>query len=64
MRYVYSTILLALGAFTALSGHLISDLFGANAAAGETSHLILGFCITLFGVLMIVASLVVRQMGK
>ena len=61
MRHAYSIILLALGVMVTLSGHLISDLFAANAATGDTSHLVLGFLISLFGAFMMVASLIIWE---
>ncbi len=61
MRHAYSVILLAIGAFTMLSGHLISDLWSYTAPTGDTSHLVIGFLITLFGVFVMIASLVVWQ---
>ena len=61
MRHAYSVILLAIGAFTMLSGHLISDLMGYSAPVDDTSHLVIGFLITLFGVFVMIASLVVWE---
>lgn len=44
-----------------LSGHLISDLMGYSAPVDDTSHLVIGFLITLFGVFVMIASLVVWE---
>ena len=44
-----------------LSGHLISDLMGYSAAADDTSHLVIGFLISLFGVLVMITSLIVWE---
>ena len=64
MRHAYSILVLALGAFTTLSGHLLSDMWSTSAPAGDTLHLIIGFFISLIGALMMVASLIIRQQGR